>query len=379
MNIGSWIHNNVLRSTADFAALPTGPDPEEQDMEQGLDRLGSQVDKLREPVNVSVQGGYNNLQMKDKLILGASGGAVVGGALGAAKGFLGASAPFTVDPHWETHAINTQSVTFDQSRLQIPGTTQVATSNGLQDVNVPNAAIRYHFDPKVETKQVGDYKTPGSVDTHHPFTTNSLVGAAEGAAVGALGGVALTAGFVLVQHLRGKDQPSGQPTENVSFGDEKKTIAKTAALGAAVGGGIGALDGLLEHARAGATQTIEWDTPVYQHTTIGQVPQDASIIVRSDVRYANDAFNDSKLYHSPSQFNLEDYLKHGPKVDVSGDVPEKHILGIGGYKMEHHTQTYTSEARYGVGTTVVGGIVLGGLVGVAAGVAINVIRKVVNS
>ena len=36
-------------------------------------------------------------------------------------------------------------------------------------------------------------------------------------------------------------------------------------------------------------------------------------------------------------------------------------------------------ARYGVATTVVGGIVLGGIIGVGAGIAINVIRKVVDA
>lgn len=376
MSISTWIHTNIVGRDADFTQVPTGPDPEEQAMEHGLDQIKDQVDKLKEPVNVSVQGGYNNLSLRDKAILGASGGAVIGGALGAAKGLLGASAPFTVDAHFQTHVITQPTVTFEQSRLQMPGTTQVATANGLQDVEVPNAAVRYHFEPKIEQKQIGEYKTPGTVDQRHPFSTNSLVGAAEGAAIGAVGGVALTAGYVLVQHLRGED---GQTTsaDNVNYGDEKKTIATTAAAGAAIGGVVGALDGLLEKARAGATQTIQWDTPVLRHESIGQVPQDASIIIRSDVRFGQDEFNDSKLFTSPSKFNIDSYLKSGPKVDVPGDVPEKTLLG--GIKMDHHSQTFTSDARYGMATTVVGGIVVGGLVGVAAGVAANVVRKVVDA
>lgn len=380
MNVSNWIHNNITGAGLDYAraTLPTGPDSEEQGIEHDVDQISGQIDEHRKPVDVNLQGGYNTLSQRDKLALGATGGAVVGGALGAARGLLGASAPFSVNANWQSHEIVNSTVSFDQSRIQVPGTTQVATPHGLQDVTVPNAAIRYHFEPKVETAKAGEYRTPGTVESQRAFTTNTLVGAAEGAAVGALGGVALTAGFMVVQHLRGKDTQT-KPTENINFGDEKKTIITSGATGAAIGGAVGLIDGLIEKARAGTTQTLEWDTPVMNHQVIGHVPQDAVVMVRQDVRYDQNALSGAQVFNTPSKFNLDDYLKHATQVDVQGDVPERHILGIGGFKMDHHTQDVHAEARYGLGTTVVGGIVVGGLVGVAAGVAVNVIRKVVDA
>lgn len=377
MSISTWIHTNLSGGGADYAKIPVGPDAEEQKLQKDVDQIKDRVDHLKEPVNVSVQAGYNDLSMRDKAILGASGGAVVGAGLGALKGILTASAPMTVNANWQTHAITQPTLSFDPIRMQVPGVTQVATANGLQDVTVPNAAVRYHFEPTVGEKPIGEYKTPGNVNVQHDFTTNSLVGAAEGAAIGAVGGVAFTAGYLVLRHLRGQDAQPGKTPTNVDFGNEKKTIAMSGAAGAAIGGLVGAADGLLEKSRAGAVQTIQWDTPIIKHEVIGSVPKDASILIRQDVRYDQNAFTGSQVFNDPNKFKLDDYTKHGPKVDVQGDVPQKNLLGS--VKMEHHTQDVTSSARYGVATTVVGGIVLGGLVGVAAGIAINVIRKIVDA
>ena len=381
--INSWIQKNITGkrgsgyvSDKDARKL----DQKGKDLQNDINNIKDTVDELNKPVDVSVEGSYKNLSKKDKIILGATGGAAVGGAFGMAKGMIenmGDTAAMNVE--WESHNIMEPSVEFETQKVNIPGTTEVATMDGLKTETVPNASIKYHFEPKISYEKVGEYKTP--INPEAALESGS-VAAMEGlkyAGIGAVVGAAGTAAYMGLAKLKNKgdeEQEQGEVT-NVKYGDETKTVIKAGLTGAAIGGAAGAIDGLMEQGRAG-TQTIEWETPVMkENVTIGEVPQDASVMVRQDVEYAQDAFKDSKLYNDPSEFDLDKHIRKADEIEIKGDTPEKKLLG--GVKMEEHSQEFKAEPRYGMVGSILGGVALGGVLGVASGVALNILKKMVNA
>jgi hypothetical protein len=372
----NWIKRNIPGAPSGFSASAPGPDPQAQQISDDLKQLQQQADKLSQPVEVSVQGGYKHLAPRDQVVLGGSGGAVVGGAFGALKGTLQAmgSAP-QIDPHMQTVPIMKTTVDgFDTQRSQIAGTAHIATPDGVQDVNVPNAAVRYHFEPKLHTEQAGTFQQPQNPSLHFNFTTNSVHEAAKFAVIGGVLGTVASGAYAAIQKAKG--QQDQQPEKQIDFGDNTRLIVETGLGGAALGGIVGALDAGLEQARASTPLTLQWQEPVYHTETIGKVPQDASVMIRNDVRYDDHAFDGTKLYTKTTDFNMADHTKHN-LVDVSGQAYEHKALGLG-IHMEDHSQTFHASARYGMGSTIAGGIVLGGFLGVLSGVALNVIRKIVN-
>jgi len=114
-----------------------------------------------------------------------------------------------------------------------------------------------------------------------------------------------------------------------------------------------------------------------QNVKIGEVPQDASVMIRQDVEYSPDAFKNSQLYRDPSKFDLDKHMKKADDVDVTGDKPDKNLLGQ--VKMEEHSQELKAQARYGMVGSVLGGIALGGVLGVVSGVALNILKKMVDA
>lgn len=382
--IGNWINKNITGNrgsgyVSDKEARQL--DQQGSQLKDDINNIKDTVDHLSEPVQVSVEGSYKNLSTKDKFVLGAAGGAAVGGTLGAVKGMLDAAGD-AMNPkvEWETHKIIDPKVTgVETVKQDISGKTTVATADGLKEMETSGASVRYHFEPKIEYKEIGEYKTPKSIDGKFAFTTNSVIEGAKGAAMGAVVGVAGTAAYVALDKIRHKDEgEEKKEAVNVNYGDDTKTIIKSGAIGAAVGAGVGLVDATWEKLRTGGEQVIKWEVPKMETgVKIGEVPQDASVMIRQDVKYAPDAFKDSQLYNDPSKFDLEKHMKHAEEIEVKGDRPDKNLLGQ--VKMEEKSQAVTSEARYGVVGTVLGGAVLGGVIGVASGVAMNVLKKMVNS
>lgn len=364
-NVKNWVHSNITGSSKDR---------DYSSIEAGYDQLQGQVDELKKPVEVSLQGSYADLTRRDKLVLGASAGAVVGGTLGLARGFLAnAGDGMQLNISWNTHAINTQKVEFDPIRSGITGRATMATADGLREVDVQNAAIRYDFRHRIVNEKVGEYRTPGEVRVEAPSAHAAAVSALGGAVAGAALGVGVSA--ILMALGKNQPDPDSQAIA-VDFGNTKKTLAVYTGAGAAIGAGLGALDGMWEASRmASATQTVTWETPVMREGVIGQVPKPASIMVRRDVAFPGDAFNGSELYRDAARFDLQRHIKNGPQVDIQGTVPERTLLR--GIKMEEHTQTYHGEARYSLGTSIALGALAGGVLGLAAGVTANTLQKMI--
>ncbi len=379
--INNWIQKNLGTRGSGYVSDKDARklDQQGQQLENDINNIKDTVDNLNKPVEVSVEGSYKNLSTKDKLILGATGGAAVGGGFGMLKGIvenMGDGA--TANVQWETHDILDPKVEVDTQKLNIPGTTEVATADGLQKVEVPGASVRYHFEPKITYEKIGDYKTPVNPEAALEQGHMAAVEGLKYAGIGAVVGTAASAAYVGLEKLKNKgdEEKPGEVTQ-VKYGDETKTVIKAGLTGAAIGGAVGAVDGLMEQGRAG-TQTIEWKTPIMeQNVKIGEVPQDASVMIRQDVEYAPDAFKNSQLYRDPSKFDLDKHMKKADEVDVTGNKPDKNLLGQ--VKMEEHSQELKAQARYGMVGSVLGGIALGGVLGVATGVALNILKKMVDA
>lgn len=379
--INNWIQKNLGTRGSGYVSDKDARklDQQGQQLENDINNIKDTVDNLNKPVEVSVEGSYKNLSTKDKLILGAAGGAAVGGGFGMLKGVvenMGDGA--TANVQWETHDILDPKVEIDTQKLNIPGTTEVATADGLQKVEVPGASVKYHFEPKITYEKIGEYKTPVSSEAALEQGHMAAVEGLKYAGIGAVVGTAATAAYVGLEKLKNKgdEEKPGEVTQ-VKYGDETKTVIKAGLTGAAIGGAVGAVDGLMEQGRAG-TQTIEWKTPVIeQGVKIGEVPKDASVMIRQDVEYAPDAFKNSQLYRDPSKFDLDKHMKKADEVDVTGNKPDKNLLGQ--VKMEEHSQELKAQARYGMVGSVLGGIALGGVLGVVSGVALNILKKMVDA
>jgi len=376
-NVRNWVHTNITGSSKDQAGGAAARESADRDysaIEAGYNQLQGEVDELKKPVEVSLQGSYADLSKRDKLVLGASAGAVIGGTLGLARGFLAnAGDGMKLNIAWNTHAINTQRVEFDPSRSGISGIATMATADGLREVEVKNAAIRYDFPHRVVNEKVGEYRTPGEVRVEAPSAHAAAVSALGGAVAGAALGVGVSAALMAL----GKFQPTGEgQAVQVDFGDTRKTLAIYTGAGAAIGAGLGALDGLWEASRmAAATETVTWETPIMREGVIGHVPKPASIMVRRDVAFPGGAFNGSELYRDAAKFDLQRHIKNGPQVDIQGSMPERTLLR--GIKMEEHSQSYHGEARYSLGTSVLVGALAGGVLGLAAGVTANTLQKMI--
>jgi len=379
--INNWIQKNLGTRGSGYVSDKDARklDQQGQQLQTDINNIKDTVDNLNKPVEVSVEGSYKNLSTKDKLILGAAGGAAVGGGFGMLKGVvenMGDGA--TANVQWETHDILDPNVSVDTQKINIPGTTEVATADGLQKVEVPGASVRYHFEPKITYEKIGEYKTPVNPEAALEKGHMAAVEGFKYAGIGAVVGTAATAAYVGLEKLKNKgdEEKPGEITQ-VKYGDETKTVIKAGLTGAAIGGAVGAVDGLLEQGRAG-TQTIEWKTPIMeQNVKIGEVPQDASVMIRQDVEYSPDAFKNSQLYRDPSKFDLDKHMKKADDVDVTGDKPDKNLLGQ--VKMEEHSQELKAQARYGMVGSVLGGIALGGVLGVVSGVALNILKKMVDA
>jgi len=205
--INNWIQKNLGTRGSGYVSDKDARklDQQGQQLQTDINNIKDTVDNLNKPVEVSVEGSYKNLSTKDKLILGAAGGAAVGGGFGMLKGVvenMGDGA--TANVQWETHDILDPNVSVDTQKINIPGTTEVATADGLQKVEVPGASVRYHFEPKITYEKIGEYKTPVNPEAALEKGHMAAVEGFKYAGIGAVVGTAATAAYVGLEKLKNK-------------------------------------------------------------------------------------------------------------------------------------------------------------------------------
>lgn len=373
MNVGSWIKRQI-RTENDFRPASQ----ESREVQKDLDELAERVDELKQPVEVSLKGSYDDLSAGRKLMLGAAGGAAVGGVLGAAHGLLSPIGDrVELQVSWDTHPITEDTLKIVPNRSQLSGLTSQVTSEGVVDVTV-KGGVRYDFDSEIVKSPAGEYQTPGGVTLKRSESSNTTLSGLVGIGVGAAVGVAGTGALMALKKIRGTEQGPSEPTEGgLVNGREMKTMAALGTVGALGGAGVGALAGWMESNRAaGLSQSVTWETPVMKTAEIGTVPESASVLIRQDLDYGN-SLQGSRIYRDPSEFDLDDHIKDSPGTAAQGRVPERGLLG--GIKMEEHSKTYTTQPSAGILTSALGGALVGGLVGVAAGVSYNTLQRMIEA
>lgn len=377
MNVTSWI-NKQIRTKSDFEPASK----QSQEIQKNLDELADRVDELKTPVEVSLEGSYDDLSIGRKFMLGAAGGAVAGGVLGATHGLLSPIGDkLELDVAWNTQSIYSDSLKVNPIRNQISGLSSQVTSEGVVDVMV-KGGVRYDFEAEIVNSKVGEYQTPGDVSVKRTESSNTTISGLVGIGIGAGLGLAATGAVMALKKLRGNEEQNQQgqqsgADDSLVNGQEMKRMAAMGAVGVAGGAGVGALSGWMESNRAaGLSQEVTWETPIMERTDIGTVPESASILIRQDLDYG-DSLKNSQIYRDPGKFDLEDHMSDSVGRTVQGEVPDKNLIGQ--IKMEEHSKTYTAEANTTVLASALGGALVGGVVGVAAGVCYNTLKRMIEA
>jgi hypothetical protein len=372
MNVGTWIKKQI-RTGSDF----TPASRESKEIQKDLDDLAGRVDELKQPVEVSLEGSYDDLSTTEKLVLGAAGGAAVGGVLGAAHGMLspvGDSLELDVD--WVKRPILEHRMNLVPSRTRIEGLASQVTSEGIVEVSV-QGGVRYDFRSEIVDEEIGTYKTPGEVELRRTPSSNPTVSGLIGLGVGAGLGLATTGAVMALKSFRGE---TGESKERELAGvsrSEIKTMAALGAVGAAGGAGVGALSGWLEGRRAAdMTATLNWETPIMEEAVIGHKPPPASILTRMDLEFGN-SLNGTTIFNDPTKFDLQDYMDGDTGEAVSRNNPKTGLLG--GVEMDSQSRDYTADPNTNVMASALGGALVGGLVGVATGVCYNTLQRMIEA
>lgn len=289
------------------------------------------------------------------LALGATGGAAAGGAIGTLKGLsdLGQD-QITLKTATEIKPVLTPKLTGYSDEL-VPITKQypVYDSDG-NIVSYTSEVIKYShkFTANMTDEKIGEQKiTSGSLEH-----SNSGIPWVEGlryAVIGAGIGTVGAAGVILMRKITGQDG-LGLPGPVGSSKNDAKIIAGAGIAGTVLGGGAGYLSSAVEKSHAAVNFSVTNKVPLYEDKAVGQIPADHDHAASTYVQCP----------HS--------------KVDVVRNVPAvKSILGIKSIQFEENTQTLSAQPRFSEAKAITSGMFLGGLLGVASGVFLTILNKVV--
>lgn len=272
-----------------------------------------------------------------------------GAAVGAVAGTLyGAAHMDRVETTVAKDIVDPEFKGYTYSRHEDTSQTCIPMGQDQPDICYTTTdGYRHYFTPKYNDRVVGHYDKPS-------FLNSDSFGALKGAAIGAVGGglLGLVTG-VGINVLRKATMPDLAPAKMDYRTDSDlqlrapNVIAISTGAGAAVGGLTGLVAGAVEQSRHGMVERT-FVGPVTVKTEMGLVPP---------YRYTGSAVD---LSNSPAT------------QPVYRDVP---VYGSGGQvQMESKTQEF-STARYGMWSGLAVGSLVGAGVGLAGGIAANVINR----
>lgn len=302
--------------------------------------------------------GDSDPRMRDYALLGAAGGATVGGVIGTVGGFH-AQGGDSIREEWVTRSIGDPKLT-GYSESIVPDiertcTTSYSTDSDGNTTSHETCTERtrgywHNYSPNVRYDEVGRYTEPRFL--HNSFW-EPLRSGFIGALVGGVTGVALGVGVAALRKSLEKGEAPERPSLSQAKQEEVRRFAGSAVLGGTViGAGAGAVMGHLAGSREAAGAEVHsrtWSVPVLERKYLGGIPSD---------HY--DWF----------------YPWHGDANDTSSsvyrDAPVLHRDGTP--KMQNVSDTFET-GRYGpIAGAVLGGFIGAG-VGVASGVAAGVAAK----
>lgn len=316
---------------------------------QGCDEVDKNLATLDHDTQLKPPS-LSNIKDSQLLVMGASGGAVVGGGLGLLTnvGTSWAAQP-SIEVHNESHNVTRPVLVGNtEARPEYYREVKMYDQDGNPYMGKQLAGWHVQHQPSFRNENAGEYTTQRA-EVNHGNITNPALDALGGMALGAGVGALLAGGVVVARKLSGKGEYV--PTEERKTEGDLAVIAKMAGLGAAGGAAVGGLSGLLASGNS-VTKTIVNQTPVMEDKVVGQIPQNYDVPV-----------NQTSVPRPGTQ-------------DVHAQVPV--MEGLPGFRHVKVTETkevITAGGGLTLMTGIAGGAAAGAGLGVVAGVLTNVLRK----
>lgn len=348
--VTGWVKRNVSGNEKVTGKDYTPKDRQAREINDNLSRIEDRVDRIDSDISKIADTSelrppkLSDFSDKELVIVGATGGAVVGGAMGMAEGVIDTALD---DPKIEItkteHDINKPILKgYDHKQIE-----RKDSAGYLQGYD-------HKFTPRIEYEKVGDYTVKEGKVVHTVDGDSPVMSGVKGMITGTLLGGGIGVAITVARKIMKKG--GYVPREDREIEGQGKVIAATTAMGTAGGAVLGGVGALIEAGQAGDKE-ISFKQPVMEKQTIGQIPQDIHQSIY-------DVFKEHEV----------------PKHDVTVEAPkmEKGFLGIGEKPaMEKVTETIEIKSRFGFMGQVVGGAVIGAIGGALAGIMVNILRKII--
>jgi hypothetical protein len=304
---------------------------------------------------------FKDVSNKNLILATASGGAVLGGAIG----MLGAvtSGPATVSFNEVRHDIMQPKLNgtgFDIKTFTVGGTPE--NPQGW-DVDITRRALTQ--------EKVGEYTTREPVSSN---TTSILLSGAIGVGVGAAVGAGV--GLLGVGLRKALKQEYNGTEPRKTEGDNKVLITSGVA-GAVVGAAAGALSAVIQ------SNTVSYETQSvqYENKVIGEVPRGdgnggGGFYVPNSG--GNNVPANAEAVQRLMNGNIDRLARNGYRnvdhlrpEEIRADVPKRGLLG----GLDIDSETRQTNVGPSLVASVAGGAAIGAVTGVAGGVLLNVLRK----
>lgn len=349
--LSGWVKSNITGDEQVTGKDYTPRDKRAREIQDRVELIRDRVDKIDKDISKIADTSelrppkLSDVSDKELVIIGAGGGAVVGGALEMADGVLKTAL--------DNPAIEVTKTEVDINRPVLKGYDDRLIED--KDSGGMLKGYDHKFTPRIEQEKVGDYTVKEGKVIHTTDADSPVIKGVKGMVTGGIigGGVGLAVAVIRRVLKKGTYVPRKEERELEGQG---KVIAGTAALGAAGGAAVAGLGGVIERGHYDS-KDISFEKPIMEKTSIGQIPQDH--------------------YHSVYDVVREENI---PKRDVTMDSPkmEKGLLGFGEKpEMEKVTKTVEVEPRFGVMGQVLGGAIVGGICGTLLGIVLNTLRRII--
>jgi hypothetical protein len=358
---------NSLSTGKDFGGGVDKTRAEAQRVDQELERIHTdtvdvkkELSELEKDSNLKPPS-FKDVSNKQLIMATTSGGAVLGGAIGA----LGAitSGPATVSFNEVRHDVMQPKLNgtgFDVKTFTAGGTPQ---NPGGWDVDITRRPLT--------SEKVGEYTTREPVGSQ---TTSILLNGALGIGIGAAAGAGVgLLGIGLRKVL--KQEYSGAESRKTE-GDTKVLIT-AGATGAVIGAAAGAISSLVQ------SNTVSYETQsvTMENKVIGEVPRgdgqggggfyipnSNGNSVPANAEAVQRLMNGNFDKHGRNGFRNLDHLR---PEEIRADVPKRGLLG----GLDIDTERKETNVGPSLLASVAGGAAIGAVTGVAGGVLLNVLRK----
>lgn len=293
----------------------------------------------------------------DGVMLGAAGGAVVGGALGASRGLY----------HQAQDRTNEVQTLKDVKSPTLVGHRYSVREDWDEDMFCDDDDLFcdedlsgwwHNYSPDIRNRIVGTYQVPELKHSHSATVVGSaFAGAALGAGLGAGLGLATgVVGRIMGGHpLETKERLPAELREKL-VEDTGSNVIKSTAIGAGIGAAVGLGAGLLEQSKAASIERT-FAEPVMVNKNLGSIPRD------------HYEWNHGSDWNDPG-----DYRDHSPKGNESVIRPTPVLDSSGRPTYQNVTKTIDS-SRFSPLSGMVTGAVTGAGVGFAFGVASGVVNR----